>query len=156
MINNTMIPTNLLRLSALSIALLGLASCKAVGPDYVRPTSTLPAQFAQADAQATAANMNQWWVLYQDPQLTALIEKAQKNNTDIQFAVARIEEADAIVGTGSYGELARIFEPLRRREKVFEVQPRPRFLLDKDSPRKRLTAPHSTYIKIRFNCPVRI
>ena len=97
MINNTMNPTNLLRLSALSIALLGLASCKAVGPDYVRPTSTLPAQFAQADAQATAANMNQWWVLYQDPQLTALIEKAQKNNTDIQFAVARIEEADAMM-----------------------------------------------------------
>jgi outer membrane protein, multidrug efflux system len=88
---------NLVVLSTLSIALLALSSCKAVGPDYVRPNSPLPAQFAQADAQALATNMNEWWKLYEDAQLTALIEKAQKNNTDIQFAVARIEEADAMM-----------------------------------------------------------
>lgn len=63
-----------------------------------------------------------------------------------------IAEADAIIGTGSYGELAKVLEPLRRREKVFDVQPRPKFLLDRNSPRKRLTPRHTTYIKISEGC----
>lgn len=94
---NKIMTKHLAVLGTLSIALLALSGCKAIGLDYVRPKTTLPAQYAQADEQVLAANMNGWWKLYEDTQLTALIEKAQKNNTDIQFAVARIEEADAMM-----------------------------------------------------------
>lgn len=63
-----------------------------------------------------------------------------------------IKEADAIIGTNSYGELAKVLEPLRRRQKVFEVQPRPGFLLNQHSPRKRLTPHYTTYVKISEGC----
>src|SRR5690606_7061588 len=38
-----------------------------------------------------------WWELYQDPVLNDLITRARQNNTDIKLAVARIEEADALM-----------------------------------------------------------
>jgi outer membrane protein, multidrug efflux system len=85
------------RLSALSLALLALAGCQAVGPNYTRPSNALPAQYALPDAQTSTTEMQRWWTLYEDAQLNALIEKAHTNNTNIQFAVARIEEADAMM-----------------------------------------------------------
>ena len=72
-----------------------LSSCTMLGPDFFRPKTTLPENYQQADATTLAEIPDQWWTLYQDPQLTALVEKTLKNNSDIKIAVARIEEADA-------------------------------------------------------------
>lgn len=65
---------------------------------------------------------------------------------------AGIREADAVFGAGSFGDLAGLLAPLQRREKVFEVEPRPRFLLNRDSPRACLGAAHSTYVKVSEGC----
>ena len=72
-----------------------LSSCTMLGPDFFRPKTTLPENYQQADATTLAEIPDQWWTLYQDPQLNALVEKTLKNNSDIKIAVARIEEADA-------------------------------------------------------------
>lgn len=88
---------NFLKLSTLSLALASLVACTAVGPDYVRPQVGLPAQFAKSGSQSTTADMQHWWTLYEDTQLNNLIDKAHINNTNIQYAVARIEEADAMM-----------------------------------------------------------
>lgn len=81
------------------LLLLLLTSCKMLGPDYQRSETNLPATFSQADAGTTAnapdAEFKQWWKHYQDAKLNELVELSLKNNTDIQLAVARIEEADA-------------------------------------------------------------
>jgi outer membrane protein, multidrug efflux system len=73
--------------------------CTMLGIDYHRPDNVLPASYAETDAQATAGDVkampNQWWTLFQDKQLNSLVETAFKQNTNIQLAVARIEEADA-------------------------------------------------------------
>lgn len=87
---------------ALAVSLSVLLNGCAVGPDYKRPDYPLPAQFSQ-DEVATGNSADQniaqisstWWTLYQDPELSALMDKALKNNTDIRMAIARVEELDA-------------------------------------------------------------
>lgn len=81
------------------ILMLFLVACKAVGPDYKRIETNLPAKFSEADEAKTAESdvMKQWWQHYQDEQLNELIVLSLKNNTNIQLSLARIEEADAVM-----------------------------------------------------------
>lgn len=72
-----------------------LSSCTMLGPDFFRPKTTLPETYKQVETTTLTEIPDQWWALYQDPQLNALVEKTLKNNSDIKIAVARIEEADA-------------------------------------------------------------
>ncbi len=86
-----------LKLVCLAVAVVLLSGCKSVGPDYQRPPLPLPAQYSEAGSQAQVAVSSTWWMLYQDPILNDLIDKALQNNTDLKLAVARIEEADAVM-----------------------------------------------------------
>jgi multidrug efflux system outer membrane protein len=81
--------------AALTLAAL-LAGC-AVGPDYSRPPLVLPASYPSADAPgaAQAAVEEKWWTLYGDATLDELVAIALERNPDVEFAVARIEEANA-------------------------------------------------------------
>ncbi len=74
-----------------------LAGC-AVGPDYLRPDSTLPDQYSQATAEErSAAPVNpDWWLLFGDTSLNALVEQALVANQDLQAAIARLEAAEAV------------------------------------------------------------
>lgn len=85
-----------------ALVLLSLAACSGVGPKYQRPSvqAVLPVNYQEKDsAQATqapvVADQNQWWTLFGDAQLNTLMDKAFANNTNVQVAVARMEEADA-------------------------------------------------------------
>jgi multidrug efflux system outer membrane protein len=78
-----------------------LAGC-AVGPDYRRPEAALPEAFTEAPATpavAPTANLLQkeWWTLFQDETLNQLVEKALASNHDLLAAVARVEEAEAVL-----------------------------------------------------------
>ncbi len=73
-------------LAVVSAALL--AACAA--PPLAPPQVELPAMTATAPA-----NLDRWWVLFDDPQLSALIDEALVANHDLRAAVARIEEARA-------------------------------------------------------------
>ena len=86
------------RISPLAAALtaLTLAGC-AIGPDYQRPSAALPASFdASPTRAASAAVQADWWVLFQDPMLNQLVERALSHNADVRLAVARVEQADAV------------------------------------------------------------
>lgn len=79
-----------------------MAGC-AIGPDYQRPATSLPAGYgadvpatAPADKPAMAVNA-EWWKLFQDSVLDDLMARAMVNNSDLQLAVARVEEADALM-----------------------------------------------------------
>lgn len=79
-----------------------LPGCALLGPDYQRPSISLPAMFtsdnvADADQSVVLSAGSPWWELYQDPVLNDLVRKALENNTDIKLAVARVEEADAFM-----------------------------------------------------------
>ena len=68
-----------------------------VGPDYQRPALDMPSSYREpAPIDDTFANLP-WWGLFADPALDALIEEALANNRDLGVALARIEEAAAIL-----------------------------------------------------------
>ncbi len=79
-----------------------MAGCKTVGPDYERPgTETqLPTGFNAPDdpaLQPGTQNLENWWEVFQDPQLTSLVERAAKQNLDVRIAIARVNESRARV-----------------------------------------------------------
>ena len=74
-----------------------LAGC-AVGPDYARPSATLPEDYSQAapEAHAAAPVNPEWWMLFGDQGLNAFVQQALDANQDLQAAIARLEAAEAV------------------------------------------------------------
>lgn len=89
--------TKQLKLTTLATAMLFFTGCALVGPDYKKSDSPLPQNFSETDSAETASDtlLQDWWKHYQDEKLNELVKLALQNNTDIQLATARIEEADA-------------------------------------------------------------
>ena len=85
---------------AVSIA-AALTGCM-VGPNYERAAPLLPAAYPEPPIAATptsgaAVVRPDWWVLYGDATLDRLVMTALSDNLDVAVAVARIEEADALL-----------------------------------------------------------
>lgn len=89
-------------LRALSGALvLGLLAGCTVGPRYVAPRPQTPAAWLPAPAASGPASLvtsdepadAAWWTRFGDPELTALVGRADAGNLDLRQAVLRIEEA---------------------------------------------------------------
>ncbi len=78
----------------LTCSLALLAAC-ASPVKYERPPVELPAAWKQA-APAFAAD-GRWWRIYGDAQLDALVEEAFRGNADLVVAVARVDEARALL-----------------------------------------------------------
>jgi outer membrane protein, multidrug efflux system len=73
-----------------------LAGCMTVGPDYKRPETQLPTQYpAPASAQQSSLQAD-WWSAFNDATLNDLVASAQKNNSDVRLAAARVQEAEAV------------------------------------------------------------
>lgn len=84
------------RITTFSMMLV-LSSC-AMGPDYERPEVPVPDTFLEpTTVGASIANLK-WWELFQNEELTDLIEMALGNNKEVAIAMARIEEARATLG----------------------------------------------------------
>jgi multidrug efflux system outer membrane protein len=76
--------------------LVWIAGC-AVGPNYKRPALDVPANFRDAKNTMTAASAElNWWQVYQDETLQALIREALTNNYDLRIAAARVEQSRAL------------------------------------------------------------
>ena len=76
-----------------------LAGCM-VGPDYVRPTAPAPAAFKEAEGwkpaqPADTAPRGDWWQVFADADLDALLQQVDLANQTVQAAAARVREAQA-------------------------------------------------------------
>jgi len=80
---------------ACATALLLVAGCAMVGPDYERPASNLPSSYAEPAKAGEVAVPREWWTLYGDATLDELVRAGLERNTDVAIAVARLEEAQA-------------------------------------------------------------
>ena len=82
------------------LALAGLLGACA-GPAPRAPDVRLPARFeAPANSPKLAeATLDHWWLLFNDPALTALEDEAFRNGPDARTAAARILEARAVKGS---------------------------------------------------------
>jgi multidrug efflux system outer membrane protein len=88
---------HLRRLIFALLPIVALGGCM-LGPDYKRPQIELPEGYPEPGVSTTEAPVRaDWWRLYGDPQLDALIDSAVQKNTDIKIAIARMEEAEALV-----------------------------------------------------------
>ncbi|HEK1692356.1 TPA: TolC family protein [Pseudomonas putida] len=96
--------------------LMVLAGCTQVGPDYETPRhpwldSWSTPLLEQAQRRAEQPELRQWWAVFADPALDALIAEADANNTSLRLAGLRIAEARAqlaIVQTGRYPQLQQL------------------------------------------------
>jgi NodT family efflux transporter outer membrane factor (OMF) lipoprotein len=85
-----------------AVAATLMAGCM-LGPDYQRPTLPLPAQHRDAEPPApgreafSLADL-QWFELFRDDSLQALLHTALQQNYDVRIAVGRILEAQAQLG----------------------------------------------------------
>lgn len=85
----------------LAAAALALAGC-AVGPDYRQPDLAPSAAYPHADvlasraASAPAPSLDTWWLGFNDPTLTRIVQRALNQNLDLAAAVARVEQARAV------------------------------------------------------------
>ncbi len=85
-----------LRFTAAALAMLALGGCMSLGPDYQRPSVEAPAQWPGAGAdEAVSAT---WWMSYNDPVLERMIDEALLRNLDLRQAIARVDEARAVLG----------------------------------------------------------
>lgn len=98
----------MLRMVAALAMVGGLSGCL-LGPDYKRPQVELPERF-RTQPQTSAGPMSasatpsipapvalpDWWTLFNDQVLNDVVMQAQKNNADVQIAVARLSQAQAL------------------------------------------------------------
>jgi multidrug efflux system outer membrane protein len=93
------------------LAALLLSACAA--PAFKQPAIDTPAAFKEASAevrtapdgsvwrvarQAEQQPRGEWWLAFQDPRLTELVDEATRNNASLAVAAARVKQARAIAG----------------------------------------------------------
>src|SRR5437667_11778776 len=97
-----------LRSIVATIPALLVMAC-ALGPDYHRPETKVPAAFRFEPTATTESFADQgWWQVYQDPTLQSLIREALDNSLDVRIAAARIEQARAVLGSTRRQQLPQI------------------------------------------------
>lgn len=92
------------------ICLAALTGCT-VGPNFERPSEQVPAEWAgplppapEARAPTLAEKeLAHWWMVFEDPTLTSLVERAVQSNLDLMQAEARIRQARAARRIGVSG-----------------------------------------------------
>lgn len=82
----------------LSFALLSLGC--SLAPKYERPEQQLPASWRGVTLGTSPLHTN-WWIRFNDPVLTSLVQEALKNNQDLAEAMGKIESAAAQAGVSS-------------------------------------------------------
>ncbi|MES2746628.1 MAG: TolC family protein [Bdellovibrionota bacterium] len=79
---------------------LGSYSCASVGPDYEQPKIYGQLEkdkilFGEADSKfySNEETASQWWKLFDEPSINAVVEEALKANTDLRIALGNLEKA---------------------------------------------------------------
>ncbi|MFJ4143195.1 efflux transporter outer membrane subunit [Pseudomonas sp. NPDC089734] len=85
--------------SRLALICMALAGCQ-VGQDFQRPSSSevqwLPVQGETAASRVEATPVKaRWWEVFQDAQLSSLIDRASASNLNVQIAGARLAQSRA-------------------------------------------------------------
>ena len=85
----------------INIVLMVLIGCS-VGPDYTRPTVTVPSDFKELKGWREAQPRDQeirtkWWEVFDDPILNTLIEQVNVSNQSIALSESQYRQALAQV-----------------------------------------------------------
>ncbi|MCR4346470.1 MAG: efflux transporter outer membrane subunit [Sulfuricaulis sp.] len=86
------------------IMILALEGCINLAPDYQRPASDLPSDWKMPEGQSATTLGATWWKIFDDPQLTRMVDEALAHNANLAVAVARVDEARALLGETRSGQ----------------------------------------------------
>lgn len=91
--------THLTLIPAVICSLL-LSGCTS-GPDYQRPTAAVPTHYKSAKGWSEARpqdhlSKGEWWTVYQDPTLSALLRQVKISNQNVAQYEAKYREAQAL------------------------------------------------------------
>lgn len=87
----------LTRSVAAAATALALGGCLPRTTEPVKPALEMPAAWQEAPADSRSVTAARWWTVYGDPVLERLVEEALAQSTDIAAAVARVDEANALL-----------------------------------------------------------
>ncbi|KQQ87353.1 efflux transporter outer membrane subunit [Massilia sp. Leaf139] len=146
----SMIAREVTPLLAPLMAALLLSACAA--PAFKQPTLDTPAAFKEANQIQTAPDgsrwakarhaeqqpRGQWWLAFQDPRLTELVDEATRNNASLAVAAARVKQARAIAGIAQADRMPQVGVGVQARR----ARPAP---LDLNLPQGSLVAPQNSY-----------
>lgn len=83
-----------------------------MGPDFERPKMDVPKKWVGATVSSAARpsaltelELSQWWMAFNDPELTSLVERSIESNLDLMQAQARVKQARAARGIALSGIL---------------------------------------------------
>lgn len=90
------------KLLALTLLAAALSGCAMHRPTYGQLETSVPAQYAQAETTATAAQPAvapgaSFWRQFDDPLLDQLVSRALVGNLDLKVAIARLDAARALL-----------------------------------------------------------
>jgi outer membrane protein, multidrug efflux system len=88
-------------------AAFALASCM-VGPDFLTPGASGGTKWKEGQATSGTRLPDNWWRLFNDRELTRLVDRALAANNDLAAAKARVDTARALVGV----DRAKLFPTL--------------------------------------------
>lgn len=79
------------------IACLFISACTLIGPDYKEPKTKVTEHWAKKDSSVSekAFKPDGWWHLFQDKNLTDLVEEGYHNNLSVHMAGTRVLQARA-------------------------------------------------------------
>src|SRR5260370_33806171 len=80
----------------LTVALIGsllLEGCSLMRTHYTRPQVNVPNTFAHADESAKAS-LERWWESFHDSNLSALIDKALREDNDLALAALNVRASE--------------------------------------------------------------
>ncbi len=87
-------------MAVLALVLL-VAGCTKLGPDYVRPDTTVLASWRETDGERLTSepvDSRAWWRVFKDPVLDRLVDTALRQNLTLRVAGVRVLEARAQLG----------------------------------------------------------
>lgn len=102
------------RHSAAFVVILTLAGCFNLAPEYQRPATELPADWSVSDGTSAATVGAPWWKIYGDTELDRLVDEALAHNANLAVAVARVDEARALLGETRAGQFPVVDATLSR------------------------------------------
>ena len=93
----------LLLLAGVAISVSWLSGCMTVGPDYKAPATPIKPFYSAKALEARNAStprpepsLDTWWLGFNDPELTKIVQRAQSQNLDLQASLARVQQASAV------------------------------------------------------------
>lgn len=92
--------------AAIALMAISLTACTTPPKAPAKPDIELPIAFPGGTAGDGASQ--QWWTLYKDEALVALIRETLERNRDVRIAAARVAEARALVGPAELASLPQV------------------------------------------------